>query len=131
MDSTLKLILQAIALLAIVVGSLFSLIGVLGFIRLPDVYTRLHAAGKVSVFGAALLTVAALALGEVGAGKALVLIALLIIAGPTVSHALASAAYRTGVAMKRAERDDLAQRRGAPLASGPASADPSSSDLPV
>lgn len=131
MDATLKLILQAIALLAIVVGSLFSLIGVLGFIRLPDVYTRLHAAGKVSVFGAALLVVAAVALGSLGVGKALVLIVLLIIAGPAVSHALASAAYRTGVPMKNPARDDLAQRRGVPLAPGPASADPSSSDLPV
>lgn len=124
MDSTLKLILQAIALLAIVAGSLFSLIGVLGFIRLPDVYTRLHAAGKVSVFGAVLLVVAAVMLESLGVGKALVLIALLIIAGPAVSHAIASAAYRMGVPMQRAERDDLAQQRGVPLASSPRSADP-------
>lgn len=129
MDATLKLILQAIALLAIVVGSLFSLIGVLGLIRLPDVYARLHAAGKVSVFGAALLVVAAIALQSIGVGKALVLIVLLIIAGPAVSHALASAAYRTGVPMKNAARDDLAQRRGVPLAS--ASRADQSSDVPV
>ncbi len=130
MDFTLKLILQAVALLAIVGGSLFSLIGVLGFIRLPDVYTRLHAAGKVSVFGALLLVVAAVALESLGVGKALVLIALLIIAGPAVSHALASAAYRTGVPMKRVERDDLAQARSAPLGPGLHGAD-SSADLPV
>ena len=125
MDSTLKLILQLVALLAIVAGSLFSLIGVLGFIRLPDLYTRLHAAGKVSVFGAAFLVVAAAALGSLAVGKALALIVLLIIAGPVVSHALASAAYRMGVPMQRAERDDLAQRRGIPLTSGLQSADPS------
>lgn len=130
MDSTLKLVLQMIALLAIVVGSLFSLIGVLGLVRFPDVYTRLHAAGKVSVFGAALLVVAAVALESLGLGKALVLIVLLIIAGPAVSHALASAAYRTGVPMQLAARDDLAEQRGHPLSSGPRSADPSS-DLPV
>jgi len=130
MDSTLKLILQATALLAIVAGSLFSLIGVLGFIRLPDVYTRLHAASKVSVFGAVLLVVAAVALQSLGIGKALVLIVLLIIAGPAVSHALASAAYRMGIPMQNAARDDLAQQRGAPPASSMRSAD-QSSDLPV
>ncbi len=130
MDSTLKLILQGVALLAIVVGSLFSLIGVLGFIRLPDVYTRLHAAGKVSVFGAVLLVVAAVALESLGVGKALTLIVLLIIAGPAVSHALASAAYRMGIPMQSAARDDLAQQRGVPLTSSPRSAD-QSADLPV
>ncbi|MCS7060015.1 MAG: monovalent cation/H(+) antiporter subunit G [Anaerolineae bacterium] len=129
MEATLDPVLQVIALLAIVVGSFFSLIGVLGFVRLPDVYTRLHAAGKVSVFGAALLALAAVAVGSLGLGKALVLIALLVIAGPAVSHALASAAYRTGVPMTNAMRDDLARRRGRSLPFAQPS-DPSS-DLPV
>jgi multisubunit Na+/H+ antiporter MnhG subunit len=47
-----------IAILAVVLGTLFSIVGVLGFIRFPDVYTRLHATGKVGVFGVVLLLIA-------------------------------------------------------------------------
>ena len=55
----METIFQLMAILAVVVGTLFSVVGVVGFIRLPDVYTRLHATGKVGVFGVVLLLVAA------------------------------------------------------------------------
>jgi multicomponent Na+:H+ antiporter subunit G len=105
-------ILQIVALLAVVLGTAFSMIGVLGLIRLPDVYTRLHATGKVGVFGVVLLLAAALALTPLGLGKALILIGLLLIGGPAASHALASAAYRIGIPMKHAIRDDLGKAAG-------------------
>ena len=107
----MEVILEIVALIAILVGTAFSVVGVLGLIRLPDVYTRLHATGKVGVFGVALLLVAVLARTPAGLGRSLVLIALLLIGGPAVSHALASAAYRLGIPMKRAIRDDLAEQR--------------------
>jgi multicomponent Na+:H+ antiporter subunit G len=99
---------QILALLAVIVGTAFSVIGILGYVRMPDVYTRLHATGKVGVFGVVLLLLAAVALTPLGPGKALVLIVLLLIGGPVTSHALASAAYRGGIPLKRAVRDDLA-----------------------
>lgn len=104
----MDVLLQLIAILAVVMGTVFSALGVLGYIRLPDVYTRLHATGKVGVFGAVLLLVAAMAWTPLGLGKGLVLIALLLIAGPVTAHTLASAAYRIGIPMKKAIRDDLA-----------------------
>ena len=105
----MDILLQAIAVLAVIGGTLFSVFGVLGYVRLPDVYTRLHATGKVGVFGVVLLLVAAIAWTPLGLGKGLVLIAFLLLAGPVTSHALASAAYRIGMPMKQALRDDLAQ----------------------
>jgi multicomponent Na+:H+ antiporter subunit G len=105
----MDILLQAIAALAVIGGTLFSVIGVLGYVRLPDVYTRLHAIGKVGVFGVVLLLIAAIAWTPLGPGKGLVLIALLLLAGPVTAHALASAAYRIGIPMKQATRDDLAQ----------------------
>ncbi|MCS7056665.1 MAG: monovalent cation/H(+) antiporter subunit G [Thermoflexales bacterium] len=102
---------RILTLALVVIGTLFSIVGVLGLIRLPDVYTRLHAAGKVGVFGAALLAAAAALTAPSVLGKAIILIALLVIAGPVVSHALASAAYRMGIPLKRAVRDDLAAER--------------------
>lgn len=102
-------LLQLIAISAILIGTAFSVLGVLGFIRMPDVYTRLHATGKVSVFGVVLLLLATVALTPLDLGKGLVLIALLVIGGPATSHAIGSAAHRIGIPMKRAIRDDLAQ----------------------
>lgn len=101
-------ILTLIAILGVVAGTFFSFLGVLGYIRLPDVYTRLHATGKVGVFGVAFLILAAIAWTPLGLGKGLILIALLLLAGPVTAHALASAAYRLGIPMQHAIRNDLA-----------------------
>ena len=97
-----------IAVIAVLVGTFFSLVGMLGFLRLPDVYTRLHAAGKVGVFGVVLLLLATAVWTPLGWGRALLLILLLMISAPVTSHAVASAAYRLGIPMKEAIRDDLA-----------------------
>lgn len=104
----IETLLQLLAILAVVAGTVFSALGVLGFIRTPDVYTRLHATGKVSVFGVVLLAVAALVLPPPDAGKAVALMVLLLVGAPVVSHALGSAAYRIRIPMASAIRDDLA-----------------------
>lgn len=96
-----------IAIFAVCIGTFFSLTGVLGYIRFPDVYTRLHATAKISVFGAVFLMIAAISWTPLTFGKGLVLISLLLISGPVISHALASAAYRIKVPLKQAVRDDL------------------------
>lgn len=100
---------EFIAILAVLAGTAFSVLGVLGFIRMPDVYTRLHATGKVSVFSVVLLLLATVALTPLGFGKGLVLIALLVIGGPATAHAIGSAAHRIGIPLKGAIRDDLAR----------------------
>jgi multicomponent Na+:H+ antiporter subunit G len=103
----IEIIFQIIALLAIIIGTIFSISGVLGLIRLPDVYTRLHATGKVGLFGVVFLLIAEVFLTPAVLSKGLVLIVLLIIGGPAASHVLGSAAYRAGIPMKQAIRDDL------------------------
>ncbi|MCL6510323.1 MAG: monovalent cation/H(+) antiporter subunit G [Anaerolineae bacterium] len=107
----MEIIGQTLALVLVGIGTFFSILGVLGLMRLPDVYTRLHAAGKVGVFGAVFLAGATALIIPSLFGKAVILMVLLVIAGPVVSHALASAAYRMGIAVKRAIRDDLADER--------------------
>jgi multicomponent Na+:H+ antiporter subunit G len=103
----MEFIFHLIALAAVILGTLFSILGVLGLIRLPDVYTRLHATGKVGLFGVVLLLIGDVIFTPLGLSKGLVLIVLLMIGGPATSHALASAAYRSGIPMKQAIRDDL------------------------
>jgi multicomponent Na+:H+ antiporter subunit G len=105
----MEIVLQVVVILAVVAGTAFSALGVLGYIRLPDVYTRLHATGKVGVFGAVLLLVAAVAGTPLGWGKGLLLMGFLLLTGPVAAHALASAAYRIAIPAGTSMRDDLAQ----------------------
>jgi multicomponent Na+:H+ antiporter subunit G len=92
MDTLLKIV----GLFFILAGTLFSIIGILGLVRLPDAYSRLQATGKISVFGCVFLTIAAMCLTPLSIGKGLVLIFFLLLSGPAIAHALASAAYRAG-----------------------------------
>ena len=102
-------IYKFLAILFILVGTIFSGLGMLGFIRFPDVYTRLHATGKVSALGASFLVFAAIAGTDLTFGKGFVLVLLLLIGSPVVSHVIASAAYKAGVPMVNSQRDDLAK----------------------
>ena len=98
---------QIFAVFFLIVGTLLSLIGVIGFTRLPDVYTRLHATGKVSVFGVVFLLIAAVLLTPLSLWKGLLLIFFVLMASPSVSHSVASAAYKAGLPMKDPARNDL------------------------
>jgi multicomponent Na+:H+ antiporter subunit G len=109
----MQLLLDVLAIAALAVGTLFSLVGVLGLIRLPDAYSRLHATGKVSVFGVGILLVGAMLTGTTHLGKAVSLVLFLVIAGPVLAHALAAAAGQAGVPMRthQARDDDGPSRR--------------------
>lgn len=96
-----------IAIFAIIVGTFFSIMGVIGFYRLPDVYTRLHATGKVGVLGIVMLLTAAALATPLAWGKALILILFTLMIGPVTAHTLASAAYHLGIEMKNVQRHDL------------------------
>lgn len=100
--------LQLLAAVAIVLGTTFSVLGTLGVVRMPDVYTRLHATGKIGVFGAVLLLLGVVLLLPKAAGKAIVLIFFLLLAGPVTAHSLSSAAYRIGIPFAKPMRNDLA-----------------------
>lgn len=84
------------AALLIGLGTFFFLTGTLGILRMPDVFTRMHAAAKPDSFGAGLwLLGAALICGSGAVAAKLVLLTLFIwITGPTASHVMARAAHR-------------------------------------
>lgn len=87
---------EIIATLLLLAGSFFNVVAVLGYARLPDVFSRMHAAGMAATFGVVLLLLMAPLLLPVGWGKVLLLVALLLIAAPIASHAIASAALQSG-----------------------------------
>lgn len=95
----LQVTLQALIVLLAGVGALFFLVGTVGILRLPDFFTRTHAATKCDTVGAGTLLLAfALYSGfEAPTLKILILGALILLASPTSGHALARAAHRTGL----------------------------------
>lgn len=80
-------------------GLFFVLAGTLGVLRLPDFYTRLHAAGMTDTLGAELILLALI----VQAGfsqmslKLLLVAFFLLVTSPTATHAVAHAAYSAGL----------------------------------
>jgi multicomponent Na+:H+ antiporter subunit G len=81
-------------------GSGFCVIGAIGLIRMPDFYTRMHAASVTDTLGAGLILLGLiLQAGFTLVAAKLVILALLILfTTPTATHALARAAFLRGIA---------------------------------
>lgn len=86
------------AVLLVAASVFFSLVAVVGFYRLPDVYARAHAASKSETLGALLgLSAAAVAFGPGQATFKLALLGLFVlVTGPTAVHAIVRAADADG-----------------------------------
>ncbi|WP_135533308.1 monovalent cation/H(+) antiporter subunit G [Halostella pelagica] len=84
-----------IAVIALsVAGIFFAIVAAVGVLRLPDLYTRAHAASKSDTLGAVLsLGAAALAFGAgVPTVKTVLLLVFMFLTNPTAAHAIARAA---------------------------------------
>lgn len=82
----------------IVAGSFFVLVGSVGLLRMPDVFTRMHAASVIDTVGAGFL-IAGMML-QAGATlislKLLFIFILFFVTSPVATHALAQAALHAG-----------------------------------
>jgi multicomponent Na+:H+ antiporter subunit G len=91
-------LVQYLAALLILAGAGFSLVAAIGILRLPDLYTRLHAASKAGLVGAGfiLIAVAISAFDGAVALRAVLGVIFLILSTPVAAHLLARAAQRSG-----------------------------------
>lgn len=84
---------------SLLLGVFFVLAGTVGVLRLPDFFTRLHAAGMTDTLGAELIIIGLMI--QAGFSQMtlkLFLVALfLFLTSPTATHAVASAAHQAGV----------------------------------
>ena len=105
----IELILNLISAGLLATGSIFILIGAFGLIRLPDFYTRLHAAGITDTLGAELILLGLM----FQAGLSLVTVKLILISlfifftSPTATHAVANAARVMGLKPMLVPNKDL------------------------
>jgi len=80
-------------------GLFFFLVGGVGILRFPDVFSRLHPAGKADTLGAALVLLGLAIHAGLGltAVKLLFIQAFILLANPVATHAIGRAAMRAGV----------------------------------
>jgi len=92
------IVLRNLAFLLMAAGTFFSFASVVGIIRFPDIYTRIHAGTKALSGGAVLILAgAALIAPSWQMATKLVLVAVFLLATyPLASHAIARACYRHG-----------------------------------
>ncbi|MBC1936945.1 Na+/H+ antiporter subunit G [Listeria grandensis] len=107
----MNVIIEIIISIMILIGASLSILAAIGVIRLPDVYTRTHAAGISNTFGVSLLLFATVGYffhsGEGFNARVLLAILFIYLTTPIASHLINRAAYDTGVPLAIRIRDQL------------------------
>lgn len=104
----MSLLVDVLSAASLFAGACFCLVGAVGLLRMPDFYTRMHAASVLETLGAGLILLGLLlqAGWTLAAAKLLMIGLLIFFASPTASHALARAALTHGLAPKLAPPGD-------------------------
>ena len=80
-------------------GAFFAIVGALGIVRLPDVFSRMHGAGMVDTAGADMILVGLMfqATEWIVVVKLVLILLFLLFTSPTTTFALARAAIHGGI----------------------------------
>lgn len=92
--------LDIVGALLIFLGAVFTLIAAVGVVRLPDLFSRMHAAAKPQMLGLMLMCGGIITMKRtwVWFGLCVLIAVIQVIAAPVGSHMLGRAAYRDGMA---------------------------------
>lgn len=87
-----------LASLGLLVGAGFVFVAALGVLRMPDFFTRAHAATKAGSLGSGVVVVSmALAMGDAGLSiRAAVTVTFILLTAPVAAHVLGRAVFRRG-----------------------------------
>ena len=94
----MTLLVEILTAALVMVGATFSLLAAVGVVRLPDVYSCMHAASKAGTVGSGLLLIA-LGIHSMDGGtfsRAIAGVIFLLLTAPISAHLLARAAYAAG-----------------------------------
>ena len=99
----MELLLDIASWVLLVTGGIFVFIGGVGALRMPDFYTRMHAASLTDTLGtilvlAGIILQAGLTLAAI---KLVAIMVFLLLTSPTAAYALANAARLSGLAPER------------------------------
>ncbi len=112
------MIFTAIIYIILTIGVFFNVLGGIGLLRFPDVYTRLHAGTKCTTFGSIFICGSVILLGfkmwydgstdgSVLAIHSIAALVAILLTNPTGAHAIARAAHKSGIMPVGAVVDDL------------------------
>ncbi|HSR88397.1 MAG TPA: monovalent cation/H(+) antiporter subunit G [Pontiella sp.] len=87
--------------LFLLLGGILSLIAVAGVLRMPDIFTRMHAATKVGTVGVSSVTIGLMIHfnSVTVTSRGILVIAFFLLTAPVAAHMIARAAYRAGVSL--------------------------------
>tara|TARA_B100000676_G_scaffold181703_1_gene178409 strand:+ start:33325 stop:33669 length:345 start_codon:yes stop_codon:yes gene_type:complete len=93
------MIIDILSWLLIIAGSFSMIVGGVGVLRLPDVYTRMHAASITDTLGAGTIIAGLILQAGISliAAKLLLILIFIFFTSPAASFALAHAALSSGV----------------------------------
>ncbi|WP_224077551.1 monovalent cation/H(+) antiporter subunit G [Planococcus chinensis] len=105
-------IVNILIIILISVGVIFSTVTALGLVRLPDVYTRTHAASKSSTLGVMCILggtfIHFLFIEDHFNPQLVIAIAFLFITSPVAGHLIGRASYMSGIPLaEETVRDDM------------------------
>jgi multicomponent Na+:H+ antiporter subunit G len=91
----MSLIIHLIAGLFLLGGSFFFLVGVLGLLRMPDIFSRIHTTTKGDTLGIGMILIGLMILSgfTLTSLKLLIILILVWLTTPTSAHLIAKAAY--------------------------------------
>ena len=103
----MELALEIISWVCLISGVIFSLIGAIGIIRLPDIYCRMHGGGIIDTLGIGLIFIGLLLQVPdwITGAKLLLILVFIFFTSPATTYALARAAIYGGV--EPLQEDDL------------------------
>lgn len=89
-------------------GLIFCIIGAIGLLRLPDVFSRMHGAGIIDTLGIGLILLGLIFFEGFSliSAKLLMILVFVFFSSPTASHALARSALNGGI-IPEVENDNV------------------------
>ena len=89
-------------------GAFLCAVGGLGVLRLPDFYSRQHAAGITDTLGAAFVLIGLMLQSgfTLNAAKLVMILVFLLLTSPVATHAIAQAAKQSGLKPKVSAEDE-------------------------
>jgi multicomponent Na+:H+ antiporter subunit G len=104
----MDVLLEILVWILLLTGSLFAIVGGIGLVRLPDLFSRMHGSGITDTLGAGSILLALM----LHSGATLVTFKLgavlffLLLTSPTATHALARSALAEGIRPWTDDRED-------------------------
>lgn len=92
-------VLEILAIICLIAGSFFSIVGGFGIVRMPEFFSRMHAGGITDTLGAGLVLTGLMFLsdGVLPLAKLVMILFFLLVTSPTACHALAKSAISQGM----------------------------------